>query len=286
MAYNATVYKIFIASPGDTREERDIVEQIIHDWNIVHASDKHIVLQCIRYEKNAHADSGKTPQELINEQILDDADLLIAIFKFRIGSPTNTNKSGTIEEIEKHMNLGKKVMLFFYSGNILMPETPNSIDDLKAIIELKQKYNKNTFYREYKDLNNFRNIFSNDFNQAVNRYFIIDSVENNYPTDFRNLYNSFSKQFYGNVTINDIFKELAYEIIDTQYCGTSCYSILKEFLLKDKNNNNENIEGYVREIKLKLFLENLVETTDNDGWCLSMNGKNYLKYLNKIEFTI
>lgn len=45
MSYTATVYKGFMASPGDLTEERVIARQVILDWNNVHAESRIDIFQ-------------------------------------------------------------------------------------------------------------------------------------------------------------------------------------------------------------------------------------------------
>jgi len=37
MPYQATVYKVMIASPGDVSLERSIVREVLNEWNFVNA---------------------------------------------------------------------------------------------------------------------------------------------------------------------------------------------------------------------------------------------------------
>ncbi len=37
MSYQATVIPIMIASPGDVSAERNIIREVIHDWNDVNS---------------------------------------------------------------------------------------------------------------------------------------------------------------------------------------------------------------------------------------------------------
>lgn len=91
--------KIFIASPGDVKEQRDTVEKLIWEWNNEHTDFKNIVLMPIRWENNSTASYriNQDGQAVINEQILEDSDILIAIFGHKIGTRTMTGKSGTVE---------------------------------------------------------------------------------------------------------------------------------------------------------------------------------------------
>ncbi|HEY5709396.1 MAG TPA: hypothetical protein VIS51_08365 [Solirubrobacterales bacterium] len=47
------------------------------------------------------AEHGTRPQESLNKQLVEDADILIALFWHRLGSPTGEAESGTVEEIEE-----------------------------------------------------------------------------------------------------------------------------------------------------------------------------------------
>jgi hypothetical protein len=60
--------------------------------------------------------TGRRPSS--NDQLVDDADILIGLFKARIGTPTGISASGTIEEIDRLVAAGKPVMLYFSTGPI------------------------------------------------------------------------------------------------------------------------------------------------------------------------
>lgn len=38
--FNARVYDLFIASPSDVSEERIIIENVIHEWNVINSRSK------------------------------------------------------------------------------------------------------------------------------------------------------------------------------------------------------------------------------------------------------
>lgn len=118
MAYDARAIEIMIASPSDVVRERDIVRDVLAEWNAVHSRREGVCLMPIGWETHASPELSGRPQELINERVLKHADLLVGIFWTRIGSPTGKSASGTIEEIEKHREAGKPVMLYFSTAPI------------------------------------------------------------------------------------------------------------------------------------------------------------------------
>ena len=116
--------KIFIASPGDVKEQRDAIEKLIWEWNNEHTDFKNIVLMPIRWENNSTASYriNQDGQAVINEQILEDSDILIAIFGHKIGTRTMTGKSGTVEEINYFYNKYKRGVGVFFVENDTIPK--------------------------------------------------------------------------------------------------------------------------------------------------------------------
>src|SRR3954451_18617701 len=113
MSFEAAVYNVMIASPGDVVTERNVAREVIAEWNAVHSSTRNLVLMPVGWETHSAPTMGKPPQEVINEQLLRNADLLVGIFWTRIGTATSTYASGTVEEIEEHLNADKPAMLYF-----------------------------------------------------------------------------------------------------------------------------------------------------------------------------
>ena len=69
-----------LASPSDVNEERQVAREIILDWNNINSASRSIVLLPIGWEYNSVPTMGDRPQEIINRQVLKNADLLVGIF--------------------------------------------------------------------------------------------------------------------------------------------------------------------------------------------------------------
>lgn len=82
---NGVFIRVFIASPGDVQNERDAACQVVNRWNAVHSLKKSILIEPVRVETHSHAVQGGHPQDLINGQLLDRCDLLVAILNKRAG---------------------------------------------------------------------------------------------------------------------------------------------------------------------------------------------------------
>ncbi|MCE5322310.1 DUF4062 domain-containing protein [bacterium] len=138
---NATVYSVLIASPGDVQEEREAICSAIANWNSANSASYGVYLQPTRWELDATPEMGDRPQAIINDQIVQDADILIGIFWTRLGTPTGVAESGTAEEIDVFQKNGKPIRLYFSDK----PCTPSDVDtdQLEALRQYKEKCSAN-----------------------------------------------------------------------------------------------------------------------------------------------
>jgi hypothetical protein len=167
MPYQAIVYNVFLASPGDVAAEREIARKLILDWNNIHAFTRKIILLPIGWEHNTTPSTGDRPQEIINKQILEDADLLVGIFWTRVGTPTGKAVSGSVEEIEEHIASGKPAMLYFSSK----PIDPNKIeqDQLEGVKKLKREYQSKALTETFDSVEDFAAKFQRHLALKVNQ---------------------------------------------------------------------------------------------------------------------
>ncbi|WP_263381998.1 DUF4062 domain-containing protein [Granulicella arctica] len=151
---SAELLNILIASPSDVVEERDVVERVILDWNASHLASTGVMLHPVRWESHAYPASGDHPQSLINRQIVDSGDILIGIFGYKLGTPTDKAQSGTIEEIEEFRAAGKYVALYFSTADV--PRSADR-DQLAALARYKVDRQKDTLYFDFEDATALRN---------------------------------------------------------------------------------------------------------------------------------
>jgi hypothetical protein len=108
VSYTANVINVMIASPSDVPKERLIARDVIAEWNTIHAKDKRTVLMPIGWETHSVPDTGDRPQAIINGQLLKDADLLVAVFWTRIGSPTGAREAGLLRRLKSTSKPGSQ----------------------------------------------------------------------------------------------------------------------------------------------------------------------------------
>jgi len=170
MAYQATVLPVMIASPGDVQEYRGVVRDVLHEWNYIHSVASNAVMMPVGWETHSSPELGAAPQELINDRVLEECDLLVGVFWTRLGTPTNSAQSGTVEEIQRHVKAGKPAMVYFSSA----PAAPDTID-LKQYEALKE-------FREWCKSQGIVEFFDNalDFQIKLRRHLQITIQKNPY----------------------------------------------------------------------------------------------------------
>lgn len=168
MSYEATVFNVMIASPGDVASERAIVRGVIAEWNVVHSANRKIVLLPTGWESHSSPEMGDSAQSIINKQILDKCDLLVGVFWTRIGTQTNDYASGTVEEIEKHIASNKPVMLYFSE----QPAIPDSIDynQYQELKKFKESCKDRGLYEKYDSHSQFKEKFNRQLQLKVNEH--------------------------------------------------------------------------------------------------------------------
>ena len=139
-----TEFRIFIASPGDTENQRKLASMYVSEWNDTFGDDRSMVLKDWRWEKDLSPISGVDAQTEVNKKLVDNADIMIGFFWTRFGSPTKNDVSGTVEEIKIFLQLGKPIILYF----IEKPVMPSGIDvhQLNEINKFKEQYRKDNIY--------------------------------------------------------------------------------------------------------------------------------------------
>jgi len=168
VSYNAKVFNVMIASPGDVASERSIVRDVVYEWNAVHSKSRNIVLLPIGWESHSSPEMGGSPQEIINNQILDKCDLLVGVFWTRIGTQTTEYVSGTVEEIEKHIKSEKPAMLYFSSQPVVMDTV--DIDQIQELKKFKESCQSRSLYEGYDSHADFKEKFYHHLQIKLNEH--------------------------------------------------------------------------------------------------------------------
>ena len=175
MSYDASVFKVMIASPSDVNAERGIVREILGEWNAIHSEDSSAVLLPVGWETHSSPGMGASAQSIINGTVLDGCDLLVGIFWTRVGTATEDYVSGTVEEIERHIATGKPAMLYFSSAPVVLDSVDQ--DQYGRLKEFKESCKSRGLLASYADLQDFRSNFFREIQLKMNQdaYFKVSS---------------------------------------------------------------------------------------------------------------
>ncbi len=133
-----------------------------------------VLIEPVRVETHSHAVQGGHPQDLINSQLLDRCDLLVAILWSRLGTPTNSDFSGTVQEIREFSETkgAGRVLIFFCDRAF-----PHSCDltQVQAVRDFKDSIKSNGLYTPYTEVAEFGSLFRHQLDLAMNR--VLESSE-------------------------------------------------------------------------------------------------------------
>jgi len=165
--------KILVASPGDVEKERQIVEEVIADWNSRNGDERKMVLEAVLWEKHAAPENwgdAEGPQEPITRQLVDDCDCAIGIFWNRVGTPTKLAEGGAVEEVQRMLTVLKRPVMLYFSD---MPIVWSKIDvQQKAKLEaFKAAMKADGLVWEYDNLEKFRTDLSLHLDLQIRQWF-------------------------------------------------------------------------------------------------------------------
>ncbi len=166
--YNSEVYNIMIGAPSDIQEEINIAITIINHWNYFNSEASNIVLMPLHWSISSYPACGVHPQKSINKQLVSKSDLMIAIFGTKIGTPTDTEISGTVEEIQEHILAGRDAMVFFKSSS----DDIFSIDSqqFQKIKDFRENNKNSIFWCDFTDKDDFKQKLSDKLQLYINNH--------------------------------------------------------------------------------------------------------------------
>lgn len=157
MPETIALYRVFVSTPGDVTAEQSIIDEILNEWNLHHGPQEKARLESVRWKTHTYPAVGARPQALINRQAFDQADLVVALFWTRFGSPTGKYDSGTEEEIARGIKMEKPVMVYFSgipaAGGKIIPGQQSKI------ARFKDRLGRLAMYHTYTDVKSFEKAF-------------------------------------------------------------------------------------------------------------------------------
>ena len=154
------IYKCFIASPSDTKKEREICDKIFDEINSGWGNAHNFRIQSIKWEKDAVPAMGEPPQSIINKQLIsEEFELFIGILYARMGTPTEEFNSGTEEEfslvLEKHEKFPNDIRIMMYFNTASIEQKTLNTYQFDAVQTFKELCKEKGLYSEYSGIDDF-----------------------------------------------------------------------------------------------------------------------------------
>jgi hypothetical protein len=167
MTYSATTYRLLISAPGDVPSE-DIatITDAVARWNASYGQNFGATVVPLHWGVNSAAQHGERPQAALNSQLVESADIVIALFWHRLGSDTGAAESGTVEEIEEAHGAGAYVGILRCTRDY-----PQSVDtdQLERLREFFERVGPQSLMLEYGDEQSLSQHVEAIINQAIAR---------------------------------------------------------------------------------------------------------------------
>lgn len=179
--------EVFISSPGDVYEERQIVKQVIDRCNRVHSIAERYVLRLLAYEDRPPAEVGHRPQTIIDRDMkAGSSDLFICILWHRMGTPVTLEETGErfqsgteyefLDAYANNQKRGKPYILLYRGLKPFPPDTdPEQLRAVRAFFkrfEGEQAEFKG-LYKTYRSNEEFEDILFHDIDTVISENLIL-----------------------------------------------------------------------------------------------------------------
>ncbi len=172
--------RIFLASPGDVSEERNLAERIISESNRDICEPRNYRLKLIRWENDTYPTIDQDGQQVINKQLVlnefQTYDLFIGIMWMKFGTPTPRAGSGTEEEYNlAHLAFQEHGLphIMFYFNQAPPKSFPGKreLEGMQQVTEFKDRLKGIGLIGNYKGADDFGNQFRRHLNTYINDHF-------------------------------------------------------------------------------------------------------------------
>lgn len=186
MAYPTLALHLLISAPGDVpQEDMAVIRKTISQWNLNLGRHVGLTVLPVSWTEHAVSEFGERPQAILNHQIVEEADLAVALFQDRLGTPTGEAESGTAEEIKVLVEAGKSVAVFVDAAP-RMPLNGAALDERQRLASYLEELRKSALVFEYSNdgtlighVNNFLSRATAQFQQSVESSKDVDSEVSN-----------------------------------------------------------------------------------------------------------
>lgn len=186
------VIQILVASPGDAFSEREILFNKL-ERKFREEGHEDILCRIIVTGWESVASQPGYPQDIINFELVSKSDIVLAVFKHKLGTPTinleNGTKraeSGTVEELyyalnNNNINNAPLPMAYFCSIPPVMSfdvvDLDKNIEEWKRLKAFKEGLNNKIIRKVYASPEDLLNVVCSDLRQNIGNHFEIKKAK-------------------------------------------------------------------------------------------------------------
>ncbi|MCA9828754.1 MAG: hypothetical protein KC444_10300, partial [Nitrosopumilus sp.] len=166
--------RVVVGSPGDVKEERDMLGDIVDRINRHIASQLGYHLDLTKWETNGYPDFHPDGTQGILDPILDfpTCDIFIGIFWHKFGTPTKDGKTGTEHEfdeaVKEWQNNHKHHIMFYFNQKPYTATTSKDAIQLTRVLQFKESFPKEGLYWTYNGKEGFEKMVYDNLANLLN----------------------------------------------------------------------------------------------------------------------
>lgn len=171
MVRTITEVQVFLASPSDVSDERQIVGDVVAELNRTVAPDLGFLMRLIRWEDMVPAIERRAQQVILDQAELDASDIFIGVLWNRFGSATGEATSGTEEEFnlahDAWRQHGQPRIMFYFCHRAATLVKKEELEQKLAVLNFKEALSKRGIYKEYNSTEDFESRLRQDLTRQL-----------------------------------------------------------------------------------------------------------------------
>jgi hypothetical protein len=171
MAVTITQVTVFVSSPSDMVEEREISVEVCNELNLDRGRREGFVVNPLLWETHSRPAAGPSPQDRVFLDLGESYDIFVGFIGHRFGTPTRNAGSGTEEEYDRayaRYSKGESVEIMFYFRDPQTAPGKISARDLLKVEEFREKISsRGVKYGTYASSDEFKTLLYRHLSSAV-----------------------------------------------------------------------------------------------------------------------
>jgi len=182
-----SMIKVVIASPGDTKQERELLLHSLERRFRVDGHEKYCGFRIIVNGWEDLASQNGYPQDVINSKLIEESDFVISVFKHKLGTPTIDHQtgtqraeSGTVEELLQALDNSEEThpigMSYFHSSAPIISVDSPDFEDVRQewnrVKKFKEQISRRMIYKLYPEPTELLNMVIKDLAQNISNFII------------------------------------------------------------------------------------------------------------------